>query len=204
MTPLTRSLRAARTGLVVLALSVVLCAPGCAALQQFSALRQVQFEFDRVSDVRVAGVLVSGRSGYGDLGATDIARLGAAVLSKSVPLDMTLHVRGTNPASNTVTARMVALGWTFFVEDRDIVAGRLDQAYAFAPGQAVDVPVAVHFNAYDRFGGGAKSLFELGLAIAGAPGYTKELRADLVPTIETSLGPIRYPTPITIRRTIGG
>ena len=201
MTPLARNLRAA---LVAVAITVALCAPGCAALQQLSALRQVQFEFDRVSDVRVAGVLVSGRTGYGDLGAVDVARLGAAVVTRSVPLDLTLHVRGTNPAANTVTARMVALGWTFFVENQEIVGGRLDQAYAFAPGQAVDVPVQVRFNAYDKFGGGAKSLFELGLAIAGAPGYTKELRADLVPTIETSLGPIRYPTPITIRRTIGG
>ncbi len=219
MTPLARSPRARRTlhagrspragrnlraGLVTLALAVALCAPGCAALQQLSALRQVQFDFDRVSDVRVAGVMVSGRSGYGDLGAVDVARLGAAVLTRNVPLDLTLHVRGTNPAANPVTARMVALGWTFFVEDQQVVAGQLDQAYSFAPGQVVDVPVQVHFNAYDKFGGGAKSLFELGLAIAGAQGYSKEIRADLVPSIETSAGPIRYPVPITIRRTIGG
>jgi len=178
--------------------------PGCAALEQFAALRQVEFQFDRVSDVRLAGVLVSGKSGYGDVGAVDVARLAAAVASHNVPLDLVVHVRGTNPQANTVTARMLKLGWTFFVEDRQVVDGQLNESYAFEPGHPVDVPIAVRFNAYDKFGGGAKSLFELGLAIAGVGGYTKEVRADLVPTIDTSLGPIRYPTPITVRRTIGG
>ena len=192
--------RLALVGLVLVAASM----PGCAALEQFAALRQVDFQFDRVSDVRVAGVAVSGRSGYGDVGALDVARLAAAVVSHDVPLDLVVHVRGTNPQANTVTARMLKLGWTFFVENRQVVDGQLNQSYAFEPGHPVDVPIAMRFNAYDEFGGGAKSLFELGLAIAGVSGYTKEVRADLVPTIDTSLGPMRYPTPITVRRTIGG
>jgi hypothetical protein len=177
---------------------------GCAALQQFAALRQVDFQFDRVADVRIAGVSVSGRRGYGDLGAIDVGRLTAAIVSHNVPLDATVHVRGTNPPTNKVTARMLELGWTFFVEDREVVGGQLAETYLFEPGVAVDVPIRVRFNAYDEFGGGGKSLFELALAIAGVSGYSKEVRADLVPTVETSLGPIRYPTPITVRRTIGG
>lgn len=197
MTTLARAL----LGMLLLA---AISMPGCAALQQFAALRQVDFQFDRISDVRIAGVSVAGRRSYADLGAVDIARLAAAVVTKSVPIDATLHVRGTNPAENTVTARMLKLGWTFFVEDRQVVNGQLDQSYAFAPGRSVDVPIGVRFNAYDEFGGGARSLFELALAIAGAQGYSKEVRADLMPTVDTSMGPIRYPTPITVRRTIGG
>jgi hypothetical protein len=185
-------------------LLVVLLASGCAALQQFAALRQVDFQFDRVSDVRLAGVAIAGKLGYSDLGAVDVARLGAAVLQHDVPLDLTVHVRGTNPATNKVTARMLQLGWTFFVEDRSVVGGELAETYQFEPGVTVDVPIRVRFNAYDKFGGGGKSLFELALAIAGVGGHTSQVRADLVPTVETSLGPIRYPAPITVRRTIGG
>ena len=43
----------------------------------------------------------------------------------------------------------------------------------------------------------------IALAIAGVSGYQKEIRLDLEPTIETDLGPIRYPRPITVRRTEG-
>jgi hypothetical protein len=181
-----------------------LLTPGCAALQQLAALRQVDFEFDRVADVRIAGVSVSGRRGYGDLGVVDVGRLTAAVVSHNVPLEAVVHVRGTNPPTNQVTARMLELGWTFFVEDREVVGGQLAETYLFEPGVSTDVPIRVRFNAYDEFGGGGKSLFELALAIAGVSGSSKEVRADLVPTVSTSVGPIRYPTPITVRRTIGG
>jgi hypothetical protein len=181
------------------ALLVALSLTGCAALQQFAALSQVDFQFDRVSDVRIAGVAVSG--GYSSLSAVDVARLAAAVASHKVPIDLVFHVRGTNPASNSVTARMIELGWTFFVEDRQLVAGSLTQPYVFEPGRPTDVPIAMRFEAWN--GGSAQSLFELALAIAGVEGDRKEIRADLVPTIDTSLGRIRYPTPITVRRTVG-
>jgi hypothetical protein len=200
-------------------LFVALCLPGCAALQQFAAISQVDFRFDRVTDVRIAGVAVSGRTGYSSLSAVDVARLAAAVASHEVPLDLVVHVRGTNPVTNTVDARMPRLDWTFFVEgfqnmggetgsqvgvDQEIVQGRLEQSYLFTPGTPVDVAIPVRFNAYDKFGGSAKALFELGLAIAGVDGYSKSVRMDLVPTIETSIGRIQYPTPITVRRTVGG
>lgn len=178
--------------------------PGCAALGQLAALRQVHFDFDRVADVRVAGVLVSGKNGYSDVGAVDVARLAAAVAQRSVPLDAVVHVRGTSPSDNTVTARMLQVGWTFFLDDRQLVDGQVTQTYLFEPGKPVDVAIPVRFNAYDKFGGGAKGLFELGLAVAGVSGFSKEVRVDLVPTIETSLGPIRYPAPIVLRRTVGG
>ena len=64
--------------------------------------------------------------------------------------------------------------------------------------------MAEFLDAYDVFGGRAKQLYELGLAIAGVPGYEKELRVDIRPTVETGLGPILYATPITLRRTVGG
>jgi hypothetical protein len=193
----------ARLALIPLLL-FALITPGCAALTQLAALHQVQFAFDRVSDVRVAGVLVSGKSGYGDASTVDLARLAAAVAQRSVPVDVVVHVRGTSPSENTVTARMLQFGWTFFVDDREVVDGQVNQTYLFEPGRPVDVQIPVRFNAYDKFGGGAKGLFELGLAIAGVGNYEREVRVDLVPTIETSLGPIRYPAPITLRRTVGG
>jgi len=78
------------------------------------------------------------------------------------------------------------------------------ESFLFEPGKPADIPLPIHFDAYDVFGGRAKQLYELGLAIAGVPGYEKELRVDIRPTVETGLGPILYATPITLRRTVGG
>ena len=176
--------------------------PACATLQQIAALRQVEFAFDRVSDVRVAGVMASGRQ-FRDLRVDEIGRLALALANRDVPVEFTVHVRGENPSTNTVTARLLELGWTLFLEDRQVVEGALDRVHTFEPGRVVDVPVPVSFDAYELYSHNAEDLYELGLAIAGVSGYRKEIRLDLEPTIETDLGPIRYPRPITVRRTEG-
>jgi hypothetical protein len=63
--------------------------------------------------------------------------------------------------------------------------------------------VGVRLDLYDLADGGLGDLLELALAIAGYEGARKEIRLEALPTIQTALGPIRYPGRITIRREVG-
>jgi hypothetical protein len=184
-----------------LALLVVLALPGCTALEQLAALRTVTFAFAGVSDVRLAGIRLGAGSSYSSLGIADAARLGAAVVAQEVPLEFIAHVGATNPPENKVTARMLKLGWTLFIENRQTLAGQLNDPVAIAPGQTSDVPLMVRFDLLQLGSGGARDLFDLALAIAGQGSVKKDLRLELLPTIETSLGPIQYPVPVEVRRT---
>jgi hypothetical protein len=194
-------MRAWLTSVVAAVAVLVIAVPGCTALQQLAVLRTVTFAFTGVSDVRVAGIRIGAGSSYTSLSLADAARLGAAVLAKEVPLEMVAHVGASNPPENTVTARMVELGWTLFIEDRETLDGRLGGPVAIAPGTTVDVPLTVRFDLLRLGSGGARDLFDLALGIAGYGSLRKDLRLELVPTIETSLGPIRYPAPVVVRRT---
>ena len=170
----------------------------CATLSQVAALRQVEFRLDRASGASLAGVALEGKDSYSDLGAVELARLVAAVTTKTVPLTMTVHVEGTNPASNNVTARLLEMDWTLFVDDVETVSGSLDRQFQFAPGQPTDVPIAVELDLWDFFGGRAEDLFDIALGASGAGWRKLDLALRATPTIDTPLGPIRYPTPITI------
>ncbi len=191
--------RASRA-VAVLAMIVLFAVPGCTALQQIATLRTVAFAFAGVSDVRVAGIRVGAGSSFGALSIAEAARLGAAVATKQVPLELVAHVSATNPAANSVAARMVGLGWTLFIEDRQALSGELASAVTITPGQSVDVPLTVRLNLLELTSGGARDLFDMALAVAGQGAVQKDMRLELVPTIETSLGPIRYPFPVTVRR----
>jgi hypothetical protein len=48
------------------------------------------------------------------------------------------------------------------------------------------------------FDGSAQDLFELALSIADQGGAPTEIALRATPTIQTPLGPMRYPQPITI------
>jgi hypothetical protein len=127
------------------------------------------------------------------------ARLGLAVASRDVPFELTAHVTGTNPGTNQVTARLIALDWAYVVDDRQVLEGALEREISFPPGEPVDVPVTIRFNLARAFDGGARDLFETALALSGYGPQTHDVSLRITPTIETALGPMRYPTPISIR-----
>jgi hypothetical protein len=171
---------------------------GCATLQQITALRQVDFAIDRVSEVRLAGIDLTGRRSYGDLSLSEGAALVAALSRREVPLAFTLHLRAENPADNRVAARLIRMRWTMLLEDHETVSGTVEREYVFPPGEPQDLPIAVELNLAEFFERNARDLFELALNLAGQGGAPKNVTLRAVPTIQTALGPMQYPQPITI------
>lgn len=170
----------------------------CATLQQITALRQVHFTIDRVADVQLAGIEVRGLRSYADLSLSQAATLGSALARGELPLAFTLHVTGENPADNRVSARLIRMQWTLLLEDRETVSGTVAQEYVFPPGDPQDLPITIRLDLVDFFERNARDLFELALNLSGQGGAPKNVALRAVPTIQTTLGPIEYPAPITI------
>lgn len=180
---------------------------GCATLQQIAALRRVDFTIDRVAQARLAGVAIDSVRSYRDLSALDLANIGVALSRGELPFNFNLHLSALNPAENGVTARLVQLDWTLLLDDRDVLDGATAREYLLEPGVAADIPIAISVDLADFFQRNAQDMIDLALAVAGAGGGAEPKRIALraTPTIQTALGPIRYPQPITIvSRTVGG
>jgi hypothetical protein len=180
-------------------------AAGCATLQQIAALRQVDFSLAGTRNARLAGVDLSRIRAYRDLSAVDIARIGLAVARKDVPLEFQLDVQGENPAANSVTATMVRLAWSLYLNDKETISGTLDTTLAFPPGQPTTFPIPMRLNLVQFFDGPAESLVDLAASVAGLSTDPTRISLRGIPTIDTPLGRISYPSPITIvSRTVGG
>jgi hypothetical protein len=182
----------------VLVLVVAMGAAGCATLQQMTALRSVDFALDRVADIRLAGIEMARVESYTDLSFGDGARLVAAVANGQLPLAFDLHVTAHNQDANAVTARLVRMQWIAFLEGRETVSGTVDREYLLPPGEPQDIPIRIELDVLEFFEGNAQDLFELVQNLTGTGGEPKEVALRAVPTIETSIGPISYPQPITI------
>jgi hypothetical protein len=178
---------------------------GCATFQQFAALRDVDFTIERLSSVRLAGVDLSGISSYGDLSLTDVGRLTLAASQGELPLDFTLHLTATNPDDNSADARLVRLDWTLLLQGRETVSGRYDDDTLLPRGRPTDVPIAMSLDLVEFFSGSARDLIEIALSVTGRGGSPREVTLVATPSVDTALGPIRYPEPITIvSRELGG
>ena len=183
---------------VVPAMAALLALAGCATLQQLAALRDVDFSVDRVSGVRLAGIDLAGVRSYSDLGVADAGRLALAVTQRELPMDFRVHITALNPEDNSVDARLVRMDWTLFLQGRETLSGVFADETLLPRGQPTDVPISVSLDLVDFFEGSARDLFELALDIAGQGGEPTEVTLRAVPTVDTALGPIRYPQPITI------
>lgn len=186
----------------VAVLSVASAAPvafsGCAAVNEFAALRQVEFRYDGIADPEIVGIPISRITSYDQLSIVDVGRLALAVAAKDVPIDITVRLEGRNPETNKTAARLMKLDWTYLVDDQEIVSGQVAREIVFAPGTPQTLPLDVRFNLVEFFGNDGKALFDTALILSGQRTSTKRVALRLAPTIETSLGPIRYPVPITL------
>jgi hypothetical protein len=178
---------------------------GCATLRQITALRQVDFSLAGVQDGRLAGVDLRRIASYGDLSAVEVGRIALAVTRRDIPLDFRVMIRADNPATNRTAATMVRLAWTLLLDDRETISGVLDTAVTMPPGQTAYIPVPMRLNLREFFDGPAQSLVNLAASVAGLNAHPTRIAVRAVPTINTPLGPITYPNPITIvSRTVGG
>lgn len=188
---------------VAVLLVVSLCA--CSALQQIAALRQVTFALAGVRNGRLAGVALDRIASYQDLSAADLGRLTLAIARNDLPLAFRVDVQAENPADNGTAATMVRLAWSLYLDDKETVSGVLDTSYVLPPGRPVVIPLQMSLNLLQFFDGPAESLVNLAAGLAGLRADPTRIALRAVPSINTPLGPITYPSPITIvSRTVGG
>lgn len=189
--------RRCRVGFILLLMPLILLS-GCQTLREVANLREVDFALDQVTDARLAGVEISRIRSYQDLRITDIGRVGSALANGELPLQFDLHVLAKNPAENQFNARMVQMDWTLFMNNRETISGVLNQRFVLTPGEARSIPLHLELDLLDFFEGGARDLIELALAVTGQGPGPEQIRLEATPTIETPVGPIQYPQPITI------
>jgi len=178
-------------------LAIAMLISGCQTLQEVANLRNVDFNLDRVSTVRLAGVSLAEVRSVDDIDVTDMLRIGAAYSDGVLPLQFTTVIEARNPSVNEENARLTELDWRLFLNDRETIAGRFDREVIIPPGEPTDIPIAMELDLIKFFDGSRRDIIDLALALAG-DGEPTNIKLRARPTIQTALGPMRYPNEILI------
>ena len=182
--------------LVLMSLSV-----GCQTLKEITNLRNVQFNLGQLTQINLAGVELDNINSYGDIRPTDVIRLTAAFARGELPLSFQLNVEAQNPSDNQVAARLTRMDWTLFLEERETISGVIDQEHVLNPGDPVTIPVTIELEVLEFFDRNARDIIDLALALSGEGGASKNIKLVARPVVDTILGPLRYPEPITVVNT---
>ncbi|MBN8587483.1 MAG: hypothetical protein J0L94_04085 [Rhodothermia bacterium] len=171
---------------------------GCQNLQQLSSLKLMKFDLDRVSNVRLAGIDVLNLKSVRDLGALDLLRVTQAIGKRDVPLTFSLHVAAEAPQNLPVAAKLSTMEWTLFLQNKEAISGLLNQSISLPAGQRVDIPIEIKLNAVDFMEGNAQNVVELVKNLIGTGENPVNLRLSARPTLQTPLGPFRFPNTIDV------
>ncbi len=184
--------------MLLFAAALLVAVPACKTLRQLANLRAVDFRIENVTEAALGGIDLSRIRSYEDLDAGDAFRVAQMVARGSAPLEFTLHLGAENPAENDVTAQLVEMDWTLLLDDTETVSGTFDRNIVLTPGEERDIPIDIRLDLVAFFERSAGDLVELALAATGQGGEPTRIKLRARPTIDTPIGPIRYPEPITI------
>ena len=192
--------------LIIFALSFSLIQFGCTgAYDAFVNLQRLQFKLGAVNNFNLAGIKIGSIRTISDFSFVDGAKLLGAFTSGKFPASFTLNVLAKNPNDGTggtknTSAVLKSLAWRLFLDDKETINGNISRNIEIpGVGQATTIPVDISLDLYKFFKDqGYDHVVNLALALGGVSGSSSRIKLKATPTVDTFLGPIKYPGEITI------
>jgi len=174
---------------------------GCDVVQQAQKmvnLTQCQFKIQSVDNIRLAGINVQNIKSKNELGLMDVQRLMTAVATGSFPLTFTLNMGAKNP--NTSPAGMNAMEWILFIDNIQMVSGRVSQAVTIPANQgSAVIPLSINLDLKKILKGKtADAILNFGLNLAGSGNKPTRFMMKIKPTIMIGQYPLTYPDYISV------
>jgi LEA14-like dessication related protein len=134
--------------LVAVCLICVSCDVMNQVAETANLVRKCKFSLDNVQNVTLAGINLKNIN-TSSLTATNVAKLGAALLTKNLPLNMTVNVGIQNPT--TKPASLNAMDWKVAIDNVDRVSGTTNKKVSVPSKSKTAMPLSFNINTYDVF-----------------------------------------------------
>lgn len=191
-----------------IALALILCVGllSCNVVKEIQQavtnLSRCTFKLSGVSDFTLAGVSLTGKSGFSVM---DGASLAAAFARNEFPASFTVNVAAVNPNDGTggspkSAATLTSFAWTLLIDNATTISGDIASPITIpGTGQQTVIPLRMNLDLMKFFREkGYDHIVNLALALGGANSSPSRLILRAKPTIRTDVGPISYPREIEI------
>ena len=116
--------------------------------QTYNLVRKCKFSLDNVQNVTLAGINLKNIN-TSSLTAANLTKLGAALLTKNIPLAMTVNVGIQNPTAKP--ASLNAMDWKVAIDDLELATGSTTKKVSVPSKSKSSMPLSFNINTYDLF-----------------------------------------------------
>lgn len=183
-----------RKGIYLLSIALFAMS-SCDLLQQAEGARMLsncEFKIQNLSDVRLAGVDVSGISNVSEINTLDVLAITNALLSNNLPLTFNLNLLVKNP--NQQPASMNRLDWILFIDDMQMLDGSVNERFVAEPQGVGLLPVKINFNLSEVLKGETKDkIINTAIGLVDGSGQSARVMIKLKPSIMVGQHTLMYP-----------
>lgn len=172
---------------------VSMMATSCSVLNQLMGVANLvncSYNLKDVQNVYVAGVNVKDVTN-GNISATDVLKLSAALLQKNVPLTMDVNVNVTNPT--TSSAALTTMDWICEIDGKQFANGTSNKTYTINPNATTTVPLAVSTDIYSMFSKDGINALKNFVGSFQNDGTNSKVAIKIKPSV--NVGGVLIPTP---------
>lgn len=165
----------------------------CEVLNQIAGMANLvncKYALNNVTDVCVAGVSVKNVSN-GNITASDLLKLTAALSQKKVPITMNVNVDVTNPTANS--ASLTAMDWVCEIDGLQLATGTSTRAYTITPNATTKVSLPVAADAYSLFSSLEQDALKNFISSFKSNGTNDKLAIAIRPSVK--VGEVSIPSP---------
>lgn len=160
-------------------------------------LANCEYSLKNVSNVSVAGVNVKNITN-GNISATDVVKLVAAISTKSVPLSLNVNIDVKNPTQNN--ALLTTMDWALDVASKEFATGTTNQNYTLTANQTTSVPLGVSTDLYQMFSKDGIEALKTFASSFSSNGTSSQLGLRVRPSVQVGGQVIKSPSYIQIMK----
>ncbi len=170
----------------------------CSMINQLASLRNCEYKYKSVTDVRVAGIDVQNKKTLKDFTVLDAASLLAAVNRNEFLLNATVNIEITNP--NAGTASLDGGEWIFFIDGKEMIRGNVSKKVQVNPSGGVAImPMAMIVDLKKILGKeNRETIAGFGLGLAAGEGQATRVSLWIKPIMNVGGFPLSYPNYIKL------
>lgn len=188
--------------IIVLLTSLVL---SCSVYKTMVNISRLKFKLSGVSDFHLNGMDISDKGTLKDFGAVQIFQLTGAIAKGEVPVSFNVIVEAKNPNDGNggfppTDITIKRFPWKLFINGKETISGSIDKPVE-VPG--VGKTNLIRFHAKLNLlkfirTNGLGEVINLVLKLGGKKSDPTSLKIVAEPVLETPLGEMTYPEPVTI------
>lgn len=169
-------------------------------LQGIANLANCSYALKNVDQLYVAGVNVKNITN-GNISAADVIKIGAAIVSKNVPLTMNLNIDVSNPTEQP--ASLTNMDWIMEIDGKKMAAGTTTTTYNIAAGRTTTVPLGISTDIYELFSKDGKTALTNFIKSFNSDGTSSKVAVKIKPSINVAGVNLPSPNYINLEKETG-